>query len=156
MRSPVATEFRGEKLGAWTTVARCYAGDMGRIVSPVTITNYSEPARSIHCEALVDTGAAHMVLPAAWREKLGTLGLVDTVTIETADQRELTAQICGPLRVEVEGFRAVSTDVLFLEMQPSTLGGYEPLIGYLVLEAIPVAVDMLGHRLVPVKHFDLK
>jgi hypothetical protein len=26
-------------------------------------------------------------------------------------------------------------------------GEYEPLTGYLPLEAIPVAVDMLGHRL---------
>lgn len=129
---------------------------MGRIVSPVTITNYADPARLLTCDALVDTGAAHMVLPAAWREKLGRLELVDTVTIETADQREVSAQICGPVRVEVEGFRAVSADVLFIDMQPNKRGSYEPLIGYLVLEAIPAAVDMLGHRLVPVKHFDLK
>ena len=66
------------------------------------------------------------------------------------------AQICGPVRVEVEGFRAASTDVLFLDMQPNKRGSYEPLIGYLVLEAIPAAADMLGHRLVPVTHFDLK
>jgi hypothetical protein len=33
---------------------------------------------------------------------------------------------------------------------------YEPLVGYLVLEAIPVAVDMLGHRLVKVRALDLK
>src|SRR2546426_849651 len=110
---------------------------MSRIVSPVTITNYSEPARVLTCDALVDTGAAHMVLPAAWREKLGKLELLDTVTIETADQRELSAQICGPVRIEVEGFRAVSADVLFLDMQPGKHGSYEPLLGYLVLEAIP-------------------
>ena len=30
------------------------------------------------------------------------------------------------------------------------------LSGYLVLEAIPAAVDVLGHRLVPVKALDLK
>ena len=33
---------------------------------------------------------------------------------------------------------------------------YEPLIGYVVLEAIPAAVDMLGDRLVPLKYADLK
>ena len=129
---------------------------MGRIISPVTITNYADPGKKVTCDALVDTGAAHMVLPTAWREKLGALELIDTVKIETADQRELTAQICGPVRIQVEGFRAVSTDVLFLDMQPGRQGSYEPLIGYLVLGAIPAAVDMLGHRLVPVKHFDLK
>jgi hypothetical protein len=40
-------------------------------------------------------------------------------------------------------------------MQPQD-GGYEPLVGYIVLEQSRAAVDMVGHRLVPVKHFDLK
>jgi len=35
-------------------------------------------------------------------------------------------------------------------------GGYEPLLGYLILEQSQVAVDMVGHRLVPVKYIDLK
>jgi hypothetical protein len=35
-------------------------------------------------------------------------------------------------------------------------GDYEPLLGYLVLESSQAAVDMLGHRLVHVKHMDLK
>ena len=30
------------------------------------------------------------------------------------------------------------------------------LIGYIALESSNVAVDMLGHRLVPVKYFDMK
>lgn len=29
-------------------------------------------------------------------------------------------------------------------------------IGYIVLEQSQAAVDMLGHRLVPIKHIDLK
>jgi hypothetical protein len=35
-------------------------------------------------------------------------------------------------------------------------GDYEPLIGYIVLEQSMVAVDMLGHRLIALKHMDLK
>jgi hypothetical protein len=35
-------------------------------------------------------------------------------------------------------------------------GVYEPLVGYIVLELSQAAVDMLGHRLVHVKRFDLK
>ena len=128
---------------------------MGRIVAPVTITNYAEPSKNLLCDALVDTGSAYVVLPMAWRDRLEPLQLAERVTIETADQRTLTGQIGGPVRVEVEGFRPVSADVLFLDMEPKN-GGYEPLLGYLVLEAIPAAVDMLGHRLVPVKHIDLK
>lgn len=33
---------------------------------------------------------------------------------------------------------------------------YEPLLGYIILEQAQAAVDMLGHRLVPVKYIDMK
>ena len=83
------------------------------------------------------------------------LQLTENLTIETVDQRTLAGQICGLVRVEVEGFRPVSVDILFVDREPKS-GGYEPLLGYLVLEAIPAAADILGHRLVPVKPIDLK
>ncbi len=35
-------------------------------------------------------------------------------------------------------------------------GGYEPLLGYIVLEQSQAAVDMLGHRLILAKRLDLK
>ena len=35
-------------------------------------------------------------------------------------------------------------------------GEYEPLIGYVILEQSQAAVDMLGHRLIPVGRMDLK
>jgi len=128
---------------------------MGRIVSSVTVSNYLEPDKSIRCDALVDTGASHMILPLAWKDRLGKLPRSRTIKIETADQREANAEICGPVEVELEGFRPVSTEVMFMDMKPAD-GNYEPLIGYLILEACPAAVDMLGHRLVPVKHLDAK
>lgn len=40
-------------------------------------------------------------------------------------------------------------------MEPED-GIFETLIGYLVLEQSQAAVDMLGHRLLHVKHLDLK
>lgn len=40
-------------------------------------------------------------------------------------------------------------------MKPAD-GDYEPLIGYIVLAQSQAAVDVLGHRLVPIKHMDLK
>lgn len=128
---------------------------MGRIISSVSVSNYLEPDKTIRCDALVDTGASHMILPKAWKERLGKLARCRTIKIETADQRESEAEICGPVEVELEGFRPVSTEVMFMDMKPAD-GNYEPLIGYLVLEACPAAVDMLGHRLVPVKHLDAK
>jgi len=35
-------------------------------------------------------------------------------------------------------------------------GGYEPSLGDIILEQSRAAVDMVGHRLVLVKHVDLK
>lgn len=59
---------------------------MGRIVASVTIANIADPAVSVRIDVLVDTGASHMVLPSAWRERLGDLQEIRTVDMETATQ----------------------------------------------------------------------
>jgi len=128
---------------------------MGRIVASVTIENLATSDSPMHCDALVDTGASRMVLPSAWRERLGDLQEIRTVDLETADQKTLRGTVCGPVRLQIEGFPPVFTEVVFVDMAPEN-GEYEPLIGYIVLEQSQAAVDMLGHRLVPVKRLDLK
>lgn len=128
---------------------------MGRIVASVTVGNVVETTKSLRCDALVDTGASHMVLPSAWKERLGALELTRTIQMETATQEIITGEVCGPVRIQIEGFPAIHSEVAFVEMHP-TAGEYEPLIGYVVLEQSQAAVDMLGHRLIPVKHMDLK
>jgi predicted aspartyl protease len=128
---------------------------MGRITSLITVENPSEVEKRIECDALVDTGASHLILPSAWRNRLGTLRELGTVEMETADQRELTGTVCGPVQIQIEGFRPVFSEVVFVQMEPEN-GRYEPLIGYIVLEQSQAAVDMLGHRLVHVKRLDLK
>jgi predicted aspartyl protease len=128
---------------------------VGRIVSSVTITNIADATKSLRCDALVDTGASFMVLPAAWRERLGELETLETISLETATQETITGEVCGPVRIQIEGFRPLFNEVLFIEMNPED-GIYEPLIGYIILEQSQASVDMLGHRLVPVKHMDLK
>lgn len=128
---------------------------MGRIVASVTIQNISDQSKSFRCDALVDTGASFMVLPKAWRDRLGDLETIEEVSLETATQETVTGEICGPVKIQVEGFRPIYNEVLFLEMNPED-GVYEPLIGYIVLEQCQAGVDMLGHRLVAVKHMDLK
>jgi len=128
---------------------------MGRIVTSVKVENLNDPVSALRCDALVDTGASHMVLPSAWRDRLGDLEVITTVDLETATQETVQGTICGPVRIQVEGFRPIYNEVLFLDMQPKD-GDYEPLVGYLVLEQCQAAVDMLGHRLIPVKHMDLK
>lgn len=128
---------------------------MGRIIASVTIANIGESADQLRCDALVDTGASHMVLPSAWRDRLGDLEEVATIMLETATQARVEGTVCGPVRIQIEGFRQIFNEVLFVDMTPDN-GSYEPLIGYVVLEQSQAAVDMLGHRLVHVKRMDLK
>ena len=128
---------------------------MGRIVSSVTITNVADPSKNLRCDALVDTGASFMVLPNAWKDRLGDLEAIETISLETATQETVEGEIRGPVRIQLEGFRPIFNEVLFVEMNPDD-GIYEPLIGYIVLEQSQAGVDMLGHRLVPIKHMDLK
>jgi len=96
-----------------------------------------------------------MTLPAAWRSRLGDLHEIGVVDLELANQQTVKGVVCAPVRVQIEGFRVIVTEVLFVEMEPHERK-YEPLVGYIVLEQSQAAVDMLGHRLVRVKHLDLK
>ncbi len=128
---------------------------MGRIVASVKIENLTQPDAKIRCDALVDTGASYLVLPSAWRDRLGDLEEIDKVALETATQKTVEGTICGPVRIQIEGFRPIYNEVLFVDMEPEN-GDYEPLVGYVILEQSQAAVDMLGHRLIPVKRMDLK
>ena len=128
---------------------------MGRIAVETTIENGADSTYRIRCDALVDTGAAYLTLPNAWRDRLGPLLRLDTVAAETATQAVVTGDICGPVLLRLERFRPVLAEVLFIEMDPSD-GQYEPLIGYIPLEQAQAAVDLVGHRLVKVNRVDLK
>ena len=128
---------------------------MGRIVVFVSIENPFEPEKRIELDALVDTGASHMILPVAWRSRLGELRELGKVEMETADQSLLEGTACGPVQIQMEGFRPLFSEVVFVDMKPED-GKYEPLLGYIVLEQSQAAVDMLGHRLIHIKRFDLK
>jgi hypothetical protein len=128
---------------------------MGRIICQVKIENALNGHESMECSALVDTGTSHLTLPSAWKDKLGKLKTLEPVTLETADQSTITGEVGGPVMIQIEGFRAIYSEVLFVDMAP-TDGDYEPLVGYIVLESSQAAVDVVGHRLIQVKYFDLK
>lgn len=128
---------------------------MARIVASVSIDNASDLSKSLTCDALVDTGVSLKALPSAWKDLLGILETRTEIEVETATQETVRAEVCGPVRIQIEGFRPIFTEVAFVEMNPAD-GEYEPLIGYIVLQQSQAAVDMLGRRLVPIKHMDLK
>ena len=129
---------------------------MGRIVAQVKVSNVASPTNAIEISALVDTGAAYLTLPSAWKARLGNLEVISVLDAELANQTTVKCEICGPVRLQLEGFRQVFGEVLFMEMTPDADGGYEALVGYLPLEQSQAAVDMLGHRLVRIAKVDVK
>ncbi len=128
---------------------------MGRVVTSVMLQNLLDPQFSLRCDGLVDTGAAYMVLPYAWKDRLGKLDVIREVTVQLGDRTRKAGEMCGPVKMQIEGFPPIYGELLFVEMPPHA-GSYEPLIGYIPLEQSQAAVDMVGHRLVPVKTVDLK
>jgi len=128
---------------------------MGRIVAKVTVKNALDESKVRTFDALVDTGATLLTLPKAWKQDLGRFLTTENERVQLADQHEVDAEICGPVTIQLEGFRKINMDVAFVDMVPVD-GAYESLIGYMVLKGAGIAVDMIGHRLVAVKHLDLK
>lgn len=129
---------------------------MGRIVTQVKVTNFTDATKIIEIDALVDTGTSYLTLPSAWKGRLGDLEKIEDVEVQTATGEIRKAEIYGAVRVKIANFREVIDEVLFLDMEVNEEGEYEPLVGYIPLEKIPAAVDMLGHRLVKVRALDLK
>ena len=80
---------------------------------------------------------------------------IESLELQTVTQEAVRGSVCGPVRIQIEGFRPIYNEVCFVDMKPDN-GAYEPLIGYIVLEQCQAAVDMLGHRLIHVKRMDLK
>ena len=128
---------------------------MGRIVTTIDIDNVSEPGAKMKLDALVDTGASYLTLPHSWKGRFGKFGSEETIKLKTATQEVVKGIVCGPVKIKIEGFRAIYNEILFLDMKPNK-GEYEPLLGYIALEQCGAAVDMIGHRLIPVKYMDMK
>src|SRR5438552_17692647 len=106
---------------------------MGRIIASVKIENAADVSKGLRCDALVDTGASHMVLPTAWKERLGSLESTRTIEMETATQETINGEVCGPVRIQIEGFPTILSEVSVVEMKQDA-GEHEPLIRYMVLQ----------------------
>ena len=129
---------------------------MGRIVAQVELSNPFNGSESLVCSMFVDTGAAGLVLPMAWTDRLGKFLHQEKVEMVLANNEVVEGLACGPAGIQIEGFRKIFNEVIFMEMEQGESGEYVPLLGYVVLEQAQVAVDMVGHRLVPVKYIDCK
>ncbi len=127
---------------------------MGRIVTSVLLENIIEH-KKMTFTGLVDSGASHLILPAAWREQLGPLEEIRKIHMSLANQDTVTGTVCGPVKITLKGFEPVFSEIVFVEMKEER-GTYEPIIGYIPLEQCQAAIDFVGHRLVPGKKLDLK
>ena len=128
---------------------------MGRIIAQTKITNLADESRSIECGLFVDTGAGALILPRAWKERLGDFLRSEPVELQLANGEVVHGESCWPVEIKIEGFRPVANEVVFMGADEED-DVQEPLLGYVILEQAQAAVDMLGHRLVPVKYIDLK
>lgn len=129
--------------------------EMGRIVAQVELSNPLESDNPIIFSAFVDTGAGALILPSSWRGRFGEFANEEQIEFLLANN-EVVSVACGPVGIRIERFRKIFNEVMFMDMQAGDDGEYQPLLGYVILEQAQVAVDMLGHRLVPVKYIDCK
>ncbi|MGI9068154.1 MAG: hypothetical protein ACR2HX_17345 [Pyrinomonadaceae bacterium] len=126
-----------------------------RIVVSVKVENALDVSKSLRCDAVVDTNVSLMVLPATWKDKLGSLESTGIIEVGTSIQGTIKGEACGPVRIQIGSFRPIHTEVVFVEAELD-VGGFEPLLGHIVLAQSQAGVDMIGNRLIHIKHTDLK
>jgi clan AA aspartic protease len=124
---------------------------MGQLHVQVTLSNMRElvmarlshltPAQvhTVETEALVDTGAMHLVVPDTLADQLGLLRL-RTQAVTMADGRDGVYDQTEAVTIELLG-RAFDVSALVM--------GHTVLLGAMVLEGLDLAVDPVRQRLMP-------
>ena len=97
---------------------------MGRIIAQTKVTNLTDASKFVQCGMLVDTGAAALILPAAWRDRLGAFPREEQVALVLANGKVVQGSACAPVEIQIEGFRPVVNEVMFVETE-----GEEPSAG---------------------------
>ena len=113
---------------------------MGTFQVEVTVSNLSDPSRSVTVPLLVDTGATYTTLPGELADALG-LEPIDTRRVRLGDGREERWPV-GAILVRVEGQQCPS--VCFIGPR-----GGPALLGAVTLEELALGVDPTGKRLIP-------
>ena len=121
---------------------------MGVFRVPIKIKNWQNrflPAKKrgeeVRCEALVDSGAAELALPAELIERL-KLEELDTVRVYTADGGQHEFRVFGIVELEVQK-RVCQVRVIEIPR------GAQPLLGAVPLEEMDWHISPSGKKLVP-------
>ncbi len=99
----------------------------------------SEQVKSYEADAMVDTGAVSLVLPAYVMEALGLMASGRRV-VEYADGRKDAVEVTEAIIIKINGRTTIDEAVIL---------GDEVLIGQTVLEKMDLHVDNLNRRLIP-------
>jgi len=108
------------------------------------VWNPDDPSRCIEVELLVDTGATYTLLPSNLLEELGVKPS-RWVRLRLADGRVVERPL-GEVGIEIEGYRARATPVVFGE-------GDVCLLGSVTMEQLGLAPDPIAKRLKPVEAY---
>jgi predicted aspartyl protease len=112
---------------------------MGEVVVEVTLTNLTEPTRTLTAPAVADTGATLSSIPASVAQELALPSRAGSLA-RFADGRTEPVLIAEGLRWEIGG-RVTTDEALIL--------GDQILIEQTVLKKTHWLVDCAGKRLVP-------
>jgi predicted aspartyl protease len=126
---------------------------MGRVVGKVELVNHidaiqarfgllaADKVRRVQMDAIVDTGASHLVIPKSAADALG-VPVIGETTVRYADQRKAAKSIVSDVEVHV-----LSRDGVFKAIvEPSR---NDVLLGAIVLEDMDFIVDCRTQTLVP-------
>lgn len=106
------------------------------------VWNPSTPEKKVSLELLVDTGATYTVLPKSLLKSLGVKPF-RVARLRLADNRILEKSL-GEIGIEVEGYRASATPVVFGEEEVYLLGS-------VTMEQLGLTPDPIAKRLKPVE-----
>ena len=113
---------------------------MGVFKVKARIWNPLNPSRSRDVELLVDTGATYTVVPCDVLEALN-IRVLRHVRLRLADNRVIEKPV-GEVGIEIEGYRASATPVVFGD--PDTY-----ILGSVTMEQLGLAPDPITKKLRP-------
>jgi predicted aspartyl protease len=113
---------------------------MGVFTVKVTVWNPRKPEIKINLELLVDSGATYTVLPANVLKSL-EIEPIRSIKLRLADNRVIEKPL-GEIGIEIEGYRASATPVVF-----GNEGIY--LLGSVTMEQLGLMPDPVHKKLKP-------
>ncbi len=115
---------------------------MGTFSVKAKVWNPIEQNKVTNVDLIVDTGATYMVLPESLLKKLNVKPL-RTLRLRLADGRVVEKSI-GEIGIEIEGYRASATPVVFGDENVYLLGA-------VTMEQLGLAPDPIEKKLKPVE-----